>query len=225
MAQTKATFIIIAPPPAEGGTMNSASASVLSLIGAEYLVTADHVVQKYLTRVADEPTIIFQAGRTVVPAPLSVVWRDADADLAIVALPPKQASEVGVTADSAPNGWPPPVPRVGEYVLVAGYPSQAMVHHSDDRYQFNALATRHKVTSVGSDYCMCQWERDQFISFGGPGIPEAGSMLGGLSGGPVFLEQRLSFPLIGAVSQFQENFELLRVGLLAAAPATLHRVV
>jgi len=106
---------------------------------------------------------------------------------------------------------------VGDYVLVAGYPKIGREQLGPAKVFFKAMSARFHVTAVGNHHLICQWERTDFINFGGPEIPEPGTDLGGLSGGPVFLERRLSYPLVGVISQFQEGFELLRVALFAGA--------
>jgi len=75
-----------------------------------------------------------------------------------------------------------------------------------------------QVTAVGSDYAVCQFFRENWISFDEHGVPPPGTELGGISGGPVVQLRNLDYPLVGVVSEFSTDFELLHFKLLADVP-------
>lgn len=73
------------------------------------------------------------------------------------------------------------------------------------------------VTTSGDSHLWCQWERENMIHFSGAGgIPPQGVQLGGMSGGPVCLVRQLDYPLVGIVTDFQSDWELMRLGMLSA---------
>ena len=68
-----------------------------------------------------------------------------------------------------------------------------------------------------------QFEREQLISSDDRVIPPAGTDLGGMSGGPVFLVQDLPYPLVGLISEYSSEFELMRIVTLGHLPSALNR--
>ncbi len=61
-------------------------------------------------------------------------------------------------------------------------------------------------------------ERKDLISFDGRPLPEAGTDMGGLSGGPVLLVDTLNYPLVGVVTDRCEmtfaDLEIIQIATL-----------
>ena len=74
------------------------------------------------------------------------------------------------------------------------------------------------MTAGGTYHLVSQWDRDRIVNITGPDVPPPGSDLGGMSGGPVFLMRDLVYPLVGVITDFHSQWELLRVSHLGALP-------
>jgi hypothetical protein len=76
-----------------------------------------------------------------------------------------------------------------------------------------------QITTVREDYAVCQFLRENWVTYDTHGVPPPGTDLGGMSGGPVLLVGKLDYPLVGLVYQFSRDFELLYFRLLSGAAA------
>ena len=217
-AQTHATAVMIAPPPSKGGELNTASAVVLHVQSRYFLITAAHVLRHFEQRKANDPDVQWQVGDVVFDPRERVAFRDESSDVALLRLMIPEAPMIRVSVASPVAGWPPPHPTPGQFVLVSGYPALDRQRQGKREIVFNALSAMFQVTTSGPGYFVCQWQREFFASFDGPGVPPHGRSLGGISGGPVFAVGKLSYPLVGVISQFEHDFELLRIATLDILP-------
>lgn len=220
-AQKHATAIMIAPPPSQHGKLNTASGVILELEGKHFLVTAAHVLAEYEARLQKDQRVRWQVGAVVFDPSERLVLRDDKSDVALFRLMMTEAPMTQVHISSAVAGWPPPHPSAGDFVIVSGYPAVDRQREGEKQINFNALSAIFQVTTTGPGYFVCQWQREYMASFEGPGVPPQGMSLGGISGGPVFRVESLAYPLVGIVSQFQHDFELLRVATLDIVPLRL----
>jgi hypothetical protein len=98
-------------------------------------------------------------------------------------------------------------------VLVAGYPK--VLREEDPAAGYigaGPYSAVFRVTTVGAGYCKCSIERKDLISFNGEPLPEPGTDMGGLSGGPVLLVDRLSYPVVGVITDLcQMSFAELEI--------------
>jgi S1-C subfamily serine protease len=209
--------IIISPPPSRAAEIRSASCSIVEVEGNSYLLTAEHVLARYEELVAEDDTLEWQVGDLRFKPDNRVVLRDRSSDFALVQLRRTELPLLKIPPLSAPAGWPPPSLKAGDYVAVAGFPGAQRQRLSEKRVHFDAITGIFRVTTVGDGYCMCQWEREHFVTFRPPGAPPEGADLAGMSGGPVLLIGGIAFPLVGAVSEFQKSFEILRLSTLWGA--------
>ena len=213
-----AAAVIVSPPPSTGRAVNNGSGFVVALKGRYYLGTAWHVVEHWLERVSLGEQVLFQVGDALLEPRESIAWKDEENDLVFLRLTEQEQEQIGVSVCEAVRGWPPSHPSEGSYVLVSGFPAIIRQRQGQQRVFFNALSTLAQVTSVGESHMVCQFTREHWVSFDMNGVPPPGTDLGGMSGGPVLLVESLSYPLVGAVSEFQQSFELLYIKTLSHAP-------
>jgi hypothetical protein len=109
-------------------------------------------------------------------------------------------------------------------VLVGGYPKALREEDpSSGRIGAGPYSAVFRVTKVGAGYCKCLIERKDLISFNGGPLPEPGTEMGGLSGGPVLLLLgTLSYPLVGIVT---DRCEMSFAELEILTFATLESVI
>ena len=126
-AQRHALVIIIGPPPSIGGAVNTGSGCILSLDDRLYLVTANHVLEAFERRLADDPTVRWQvsfpsgAQQSLVFNPRDrPAARNVSDDIVAIELSASEVAQVGGPVCSAPLGFPPPVPTPGDFVALSG---------------------------------------------------------------------------------------------------------
>jgi len=204
--------------PSKGGPIETASYCVMEKDGRYYLITAAHVYQRTEEWMAQDASVRWQAGELVFD-PLERVCHSGprENDVILIELGKLEATMARVPVCSTIAGWPPPAPRQHDYILAAGYPAVIRERPSPGEVNFRALAAMLPVTTSGDAHLCSQWDRENMIHFSGAGgIPPSGIQLGGMSGGPVFLVRQLDYPLVGVVTDFQSEWELMRLGLLSA---------
>ena len=152
-------------------------------------------------------------------------WRDQTNDIAFVEITETEAKSVGRLIVDPPMGWPPRQPTVGSYVMYSGFPAYVRQRSDAVTTHFNALSSLMRVASLGEGYFVCQFEREEWVNFSGAPVPEPGISLGGMSGGPVFANGTLVFPLVGLISEFSQDYELLYVKSFESVPQELPTTV
>ena len=217
LAYRHAAAVIVGPPPSIGGPINNGSGFVVAVGGRHFLGTAWHVVVAWLHRREAGERVLFQVRDAELNPTLETMWRDEANDVALIPISEVQAAQIGVSVCDPIRGWPPPHPVQGRYVLLSGFPG--VVRQQEGKRVFlNAMSTLMQVTSVGHSHLVCQLEREHLVSFNENGIPPHGTDWGGMSGGPVFLVDDLVYPLVGMISEFSTDLELLRIATLSHVP-------
>jgi len=220
LARDHAVPIIFAPPLSVGGKINGASACVIRLASKRFVATASHVLGGYEKRIQQGEVLNWQVGNLPPFNPTSrIAWRDKEQDIVLLELGTEEAANIGPCIISEPSEWPPPVPKVGQPVLVGGYPKslrdEALAPGWIGSGPYSAIF---RVTVADDARFKCAIERRDLISFDGP-LPEAGTDMGGLSGGPVLLVDTLSFPVVGVVTDRCEmtlaELEIIELATLA----------
>lgn len=219
-ARDHAVPIIYAPPLSIGGRINGASGCVVRLGADTSLVTASHVVAGYEARVEAGERLNWQVGNLPPFDPMPrIIWRDRKRDIVVLSITDDEARAIGPCVISAPAKWPPPAPLEGQLVIVGGYPKALREEKpSVGRIGAAPYCAVFKVTVVGAGYCKCVIERKDLISFDRKPLPESGTDMGGISGGPVLLVDTLSCPLVGVVTDRCEmtfaEFEIIQFATL-----------
>lgn len=219
--------ITVAPPPSarKPDEFHSGSGFFVRIGGRAYLATADHVLNHYLVHRHNPAGILMQAAQFRLWPEERPIWRDEVSDIAFVEITETEARSVGRLIVDPPLGWPPRQPAVGSYVVYSGFPAYVRERPDAVTTHFNALSSLMRVATVGERYFVCQFEREEWVNFSHAQMPEPGTSLGGMSGGPVFANGPLAFPLVGLISEFSQDFELLYVKSFESVPQELPTTV
>jgi len=209
--------VMIGPGPGMRGSLRNGSLFVLTIGGRYYLVTARHVLEEWRSRSRSGEAVVFQVGSATLDPGSSLAWESASADIAMLTLTKDELAEMDIEPCEATLGWPPPTPRLDEYVFVCGFPGYRRELLSVERLDFTSLGFLARVTGVDHGSFTIQFERDHWITTGSH-MPPPGVELGGMSGGPAFLLGTLAYPVVGVVSEHSAGFELMRISMLAAFP-------
>lgn len=209
--------VLIAPPPGTPGKLNSGSAFLLQMGQRHFLGTAAHVVKGWEDRIEADEAVLFQVGATRFDPQGRVAWRDDKRDIIFLELSSSEAQSTGLVASTPTGGWPPPRAQEGDFVVVSGYPASGRRRLDGDLLEFRSLSFVLSVTAVHDDYFVCQFQREFWVPDGDVVLPPS-SEIGGMSGGPALLLGKLSYPIVGVVSEHNASFELMRISVLAGAP-------
>jgi hypothetical protein len=203
LARDHAIPIIFAPPTSITGVVNGATGCILQLGTAAYFVTASHVLAGYERRVQEGEILNWQIGNLPPLDPIArIAKRSSENDIVLLRLLSEEVAEVGSCFRSVPGRWPPPAPKEGQLVLVAGYPRVLReVDLSRNVIGAGPYSALFKVTNTGPGYFHCQIELRDLVSFDGGPLPATDTDFGGLSGGPALLDGRLSYPLVGVIAE------------------------
>ena len=217
LTEGTAAPVIFGPPPRIGGEVNSATACVLRLRSGCFVVTAAHVLTGYEERVDSGEELVWQVGRLPFDPLSRVAWRDESTDTVLLALADEEASRVGSSILSPSTGWPPPAPRIGQLLVISGYPKVARVSQSVGSIGSGSVSVILRVTATSDCSVTCQIEQEDLVSFDENPVPDVDIDLGGWSGAPALVVGNLSYPLIGVVCEYQSSWQLLRIGTLESA--------
>ena len=219
-ARDHAVPVIFAPPLSVGGEVNGATGCILRLGAEAFFVTASHVLAGYEARAKDGERLNWQVGNLPPLDPLPrIAWRDDRKDIVLMRLRDDEVQAIGPCSISTPAQWPPPPPQEGQIVVLSGYPGLLREIDPSGWIGAGPFSALFRVTTVGEDYCTCRIEQKDLVSFTDAMPPPAGTNMGGISGGPVFLMGQVSYPLVGIITDlgYMEfaNLELLRIATLA----------
>ena len=148
-----------------------------------FAVTAHHVLERYEIELSADPQLHCQFGGSTVQPEKSVIARSKDLDLATLSVPEVQIAAIRVSAH-APLVWPVPPVRMKEVLLYGGYPGSL-------RTEGEPIAELPFQWFVGSPLSITPSYvklRVDFEDFHQPlkSTEEINTILGGISGGPVF---------------------------------------
>jgi hypothetical protein len=221
-ARDHAMPIIFAPPVSKGGKINGATGFLLKLRSEFFIVTASHVLGKYEKRLASGEMLNWQCGKLPPFDPLTrIAWRDKDKDIALLRLSEIEEPGIGPCRRYSPAQWPPRPPKEGDMVLVAGFPGKLREIDPAGWIGAGPYSTLVRVASVSETRCKCCIEQKDLVSFCDTPVPPAGTEIGGVSGGPVFLVGG-DFPIVGVVT---ENWYLESAGAQLLEFASLQDVL
>lgn len=172
-------------------------------------VTADHVYQQYISDKENDRTLTCQFGGATIEPERHLIHRSPGQDLATFAL---SDVHIGATGGSThrPLTWPTEQLRLGDVVLLGGYPGVLRLEGSttaDLPFQsFAGAATSVSPWNISLhlDLPNLHWPLHKAEHFN--------AQLGGMSGGPVFKFipspiERLA--LAGFIYEYQETYELM----------------
>ena len=184
-----------------GGKINGGTGFILKLYADCFVVTASHVLEKYEERLEKGEAPNWQVGKLPPFNPLTrIAGRDTKRDVVVLSLPPEEERGVGPCLRSSPAIWPPVVPQIGQFVLVAGFPGGLREVDPAGWIGAGRYSALFRVTNVGTGYCKCRIEPGDLVSFCERPVPPPGTDIGGVSGGPVFLVGP-GYPLVGVITE------------------------
>lgn len=182
----------------------------LSTGNAELGVTADHVLSKYLSHLAEHGDIAVecQFGDHTISPEKQVIDRHGDVDVATIRVP-----EIFTTLSLSPKmhhrpvGWPPVRARIGELVIYGGHPGilrEDRVRVAEFPFQW----VMGGVSDVSQNRIVLEPDFETLTWLNPEPNKEFNRDFGGMSGGPVFRmsdQPSLRLELIGFINEYVEG--------------------
>jgi hypothetical protein len=180
-----------------------------------YVVTAQHVIDEFLRKVTADPRAHFQINNLVLNPLNRIVFQDAENDLVVLALDPKELVEIGRTPYRPVGAWPPAPPGEGVFVQLAGFAKANRIN--------GGLGTIENFSLHMTGHVMPTHRGNFFVRIQRDGIPTErvglavppGRSLGGMSGGAVMLFFQEPLPLVGVISEMSALMDAVLVGSLS----------
>ena len=184
------------------GKIDGASGCVLQLQSGYFFITAEHVLTAYEKRICEGELLNWQIGKLPPLNPISrIAWRDQinaskhsqmpyrPTDIVLLRLSEEEAEQACGEAMIIPTPaqWPPPPLRIGQQVVMVGYPNQLRTVDLAETMNREACGLVFQVESIGDGYCKCVFLYKNVINFGHTTQPDLNNTaLGGMSDCPVF---------------------------------------
>ncbi len=206
--------IVIFPRPGTGLTGFGGTGFVLKTDSETVLVTANHVFEGFKQRYWSHPeNWHWIAGKLPPFDPTERVrYTDRGKDIVLLRLTAEEAQAVCGTLSEAIESrlWPPPLPVIGDAVIIAGYPGDLReVQPGEAKIGAGPAKFLLRVTSAYGDGSQFLCKLDFSVNYGGQPAP-ADYDLGGMSGGPIFKLQEgesgiLHLALVGVIVECSED--------------------
>ena len=194
----------------------SATATLLNLDAGPVAITCHHVLEKYRLMQQGCVRSDFHIGSLSVDPMQISICENPQLDLAVLSLDGLDLGEmlrdapIGA-ACFAPAEWPPNPLDLPTSVCLGGYPGRYRRALDDADLLFGSFSVAATpVVAVHPGYFVVQFGRERWVASdwdpsAGPDLHD----LGGMSGGPVFVERPLHFELVGIIKEFSQDYDLL----------------
>lgn len=195
--------------------MNNGTMTLVDLGSGPVGLTCHHVLKEYRIVRGATRGVIFQIGNVEIDPLEQLIDENSCLDLATIRLTSDQVRAITSEDELGscvfqPKSWPPPLPARGEYVAFGGYPGSLRTVAAFAQLDFSSWSSGASLVSSASDWqFVSAFEREYWItSFAGNHQLELRA-LGGLSGGPAFINRGLYWDLVGVISEYHENYDAM----------------
>jgi hypothetical protein len=210
--------------------IRNGTVTLLRLPDIVVALTCYHVIKEYRSFLSEYKNVVCQIGDILLDPLDQLVDENDKLDLAVIHLTEDQVVEItkgGEIGSRLVDGssWPPQQVKPGEPVMLAGFPGNSRELLKFDELEFRPFcAAGIRVNSVHDEKFSCQFEREYWItSFGEKTNPSHLKILGGMSGGPAFVDRGVRWEFAGIIYEHQPEYDLmfLRPAHLIAADGTI----
>jgi hypothetical protein len=211
----KAVFFGRRPSNADPSKIQNGTITLLDLGGGPIAVTCAHVISGYRELKQKHNDAIFQIGDLELDPLKQLIDEDPRLDLLTIRLTENQAKQITSSGQIGscifrPQAWPPAPLQIGEFIAFGGFPRALRTCSNHSEYVFDSWSSgASEVSSVSEGQFASRFERAEWIRSFGPPQHMTLDELGGLSGGPAFINRGLYWDFVGIVSQYHKKFDAM----------------
>lgn len=195
--------------------INSATATLVDLGSGHMAITCHHVLKSFRQKRAEDENLIFQMGDLELDIEQHIIAESEALDLVTIRVDSAQAKELNGAGEIGscfyePPRWPPQCLCTESFVSFGGFPGQLRTVKSFDTLEFPSWSCgASEVSSVSEQAFYSAFDRDYWVVSYGDGT-RLDIALGGLSGGPAFVDRGMYFEFAGIVTDHQPNYDAMR---------------
>lgn len=195
--------------------INNGTITLVDLGDGPIGITCQHVIEEYRKRRNLDPTVVFQIGNAEIDPLTQLIDSNSRNDLVTLRLTETQVKsiEFGGKIGSCvfqPKSWPAPPLTESDYIAFGGFPGRLRTLLSFDELEFPSWSSgASQVSSVSELQFVSHFERDYWVSSFGETHHMDLTALGGMSGGPAFINRGLYWDFVGIVSEYHEEYDAM----------------
>lgn len=212
-----AKSVVFGPRPSNSrpSQIRNGTVSLVDLGEGPLAITCEHVIAGYIEMAKTHDNLVFQIGSVDINPLEQLVDKNARLDLATIRLTEAQVQSITSEGEIGscvfrPKAWPSEALKIGEFVAFGGFPGSLRTIVALDEYILGSWSSGGSpVSSVSEGQFVSAFEREFWDKSFGAKHQLNMDTLGGLSGGPVFINRGLYWDFVGIVSQYHENYDAM----------------
>jgi hypothetical protein len=210
---TLAAFFGRRPSRAKASNVRNGSVTLVDLGEGPLALTCQHVIACFRRIRKCTDKVVFQIGNVELDPLDQLIDENARLDLASIRLTHEQVNEITLEGGMGlcvfkPVSWPPQTLSEGDFVAFGGFPGELKTVRSFDELEFGSWSSgASKVCSVSDFQFVSLFERDYWVKSFGRQYHMDLRALGGMSGGPAFINRGLYWELVGIIFNYHENYD------------------
>lgn len=211
----KAAFFGQRPSKSRPSQISNGTVSLIDLGEGPLAITCEHVIAGYSEMTKAHDNLVFQIGSVEINPLEQLIDKNARLDLATIRLTEAQIKSITSEGEIGscvfrPKAWPPEALKKGQFVAFGGFPGSLRTVAAFDEYIFGSWSSGGSlVSSVSEGQFVSAFEREVWVKSFGAEHHLTINALGGLSGGPAFINRGLYWDFVGIVSQYHENYDAM----------------
>jgi hypothetical protein len=212
---SKAAFLGERPAKHKSTQVSNGTVSLVDLGNGPIALTCFHVLKGYREMLEKYGEALFQIGNVELDPLSQIIDENEQLDLATIRLTSAQAKAINNEGEIGscffqPVSWPSPPIKEGEFVAFGGFPGRWRERKAFDELVFPSFSSGGcMVSSAAEDRFACQFEREYWIKSFDIDKREDLHDLGGMSGGPAFIDRGLYWDFAGVIYEFSSGFDIM----------------
>ncbi len=210
----KTAFFGQRPSNNQPSQVRNGSVSLIDLGEGPLAITCEHVIAGYIEMAETYDNLVFQIGSVEINVLEQLIDKNERLDIATIRLTDQQIKSITSEGEIGscvfrPNTWPPKDElKQGQFVAFGGFPGCLRTVASFDEYIFESWSSgASQISSVSEGQFISAFERELWVKSFGKKHHMSINALGGMSGGPVFINRGLFWDFVGIISQYHENYD------------------
>jgi hypothetical protein len=190
--------------------IHNGTATLLRLNNRKFAVTCCHVVSAYRELHQVGRNVTFQLGNIKLDPISQLVAENFESDLAVLELSDSQSAWVmDKKVFCCPATWPPAPLRTQEALAISGYPGDWRERLTHRVLDFSGYSMVCNPSSLSDTKIGCNINRDGWLGNLDLNGHLDAKALGGMSGGPAFVDRRPEPELAGIIYEYGPGFDIM----------------